>query len=137
MAVLQIGEDGRDQGLDDLGLVEAAQEPERDAANVLVWVLEVVAEVLADEDHLREDFAPGVGLLDDLQVEQEELLDGVVLGGKHVANDGDEQLRDGLVVEQEHHGLLQRIDLRFDVVPFQSLLDLVGQRRRALVEVNQ
>lgn len=116
MAVLQILDNRRDQWLDDLDLVEAAEEPERDAADVLVGVLEVVAEVLADEDHLGEDLAAGVGLVDDLEVEEEELLDGVVLAGEDVADDGDEELGNGLAVEEEHDGLLEGVDLEGDVV---------------------
>ena len=118
VAVLEVGEDGRDERLNDLGLVEAAEEAERDAADVLIGVLEIVAEILADEDHLREDLAAGVSLLDDLEVEEEELLNGVVLGGEYVADDGDEELGDGLAVEQEHDGLLQGFALRRDVVSF-------------------
>ncbi|GMN48127.1 hypothetical protein TIFTF001_017308 [Ficus carica] len=137
VAVLEIGENGRDERLDDLGLVEAAEEAESDAADVLVGMLEVVAEVLADEDHLREDFASGVGLVDDLQVEEEKLLDGVVLGGEDIADDGDEQLGNRLPIQQKHYRLLQSLDLRFHIVPFQSLLDLVRQRRRPLVEIHQ
>lgn len=137
VAVLQILDDRRDQGLDDLDLVEAAEEAEGDAADVLVGVLEVVAEVLADEDHLREDLAAGVGLVDDLEVQEEELLDGVVLAGEDVADDGDEELRDGLAVEEEHDGLLEGVHLERHVVPLQRLLDLVRQRRRPLVEVDQ
>lgn len=136
MAVLEVGENGRNERLDDLGLVEAAEEAESDAADVLVGVLEVVAEVLADEDHLREHLAARIGLVDDLEVEEEELLHRVILGGEHVADDGDEELRNRLAVEEEHYCLLQRVDLRCDVVSFQRLLDLVRQRRRSLVEVN-
>lgn len=48
VAMLEVREDGRDERLDDLRLIEAAEEAEGDAADVLVGVLEVVAEVLAD-----------------------------------------------------------------------------------------
>lgn len=60
----------------------------------------------------------------------------MVLGGEDVADDGDEELWNGFAVEEEHDGLLQCLDLRRDVVGLQRLLDLVGQRRRALVEVD-
>lgn len=46
--MLEIGQDGGNQRLDDLGLVDTAKEAESDAADVLVRVLEIVAEVLAD-----------------------------------------------------------------------------------------
>lgn len=134
--MFEVGENGGNERLDDLGLVESAEESEGDAADVLVGMLEVVAEILADEDHLREDLAARISLVDDLEVEEEELLDGVVLGGENVADDGDEELRNGLAVQEDHDGLLKRVDLRSDVVSFQGLLDLVRQRRRALVEVD-
>jgi len=136
VAMLEVGEDGGDERLNDLRLIEAAEETEGDAADVLVGVLEVVAEILADEDHLGEDFASGIGLVNDLEVEEEKLLDGVVLGGEDVADDGDEELWNGFAVEEEHDGLLQFLDLRRDVVSLESFLDLVAQRRRALVEVD-
>jgi len=50
--MLEVGEDGRDEKLDDLRLIEATEETEGDAANVLVGVLEVVAEVLAYQREL-------------------------------------------------------------------------------------
>ena len=137
MAVLEVGQDRRQKRLDDLGLVEAAEEPERDAAYELVGVLEVVAEVLANEDHFWEYFSLGIGFLDELEVEQEEFLDGVVLRREDVADDGDEELRDGLAVEQEHDRLLEGFDFGFDVVSFQGFLDLVGQCWGCFVEVDE
>ena len=116
--MFEVGENGGNERLDDLGLVESAEESEGDAADVLVGMLEVVAEILADEDHLREDLAARIGLVDDLEIEEEELLDGVVLGGENVADDGDEELRNGLAVQEDHDGLLKRVDLRSDVVSF-------------------
>ncbi|QCD76624.1 hypothetical protein DEO72_LG4g2239 [Vigna unguiculata] len=52
VVMLEVGEDGRDEKLDDLRLIEATEETEGDAANVLVGVLEVVAEVLAYQREL-------------------------------------------------------------------------------------
>ncbi|QCD77371.1 hypothetical protein DEO72_LG1g994 [Vigna unguiculata] len=52
VAMLEVREDGRDERLDDLRLIEAVEEAEGDAADVLVRVLEVVAEVLADPGEL-------------------------------------------------------------------------------------
>jgi hypothetical protein len=51
--VLQAGQDGGNERLQDLLLADAAQEAQRDAADVLVGVLQVVAQVLADEDLRR------------------------------------------------------------------------------------
>jgi len=48
--VVEALQDGRRQRLDDLLLAQAAEEAERAAADELVGVLEVVAQVLADED---------------------------------------------------------------------------------------
>ena len=137
MAVLEVGQDRRQKRLDDLGLVEAAEEPERDAADELIRVLEVVAEVLANEDHFGKNFSLGIGFLNELEVEQEEFLDGVVLGREDIADDGDEELRDGLAVEQEHDRLLEGFDFGFDVVSFQGFFDLVGQCWGCFVEVDE
>ena len=52
--MLQAGQDGGDEGLQDLLLPDAAQEAQRDAPDVLVGVLQVVAQVLADEDLQRQ-----------------------------------------------------------------------------------
>jgi len=52
VTMLEVGEDGRDERLDDLRLIEAAEETEGDTADVLVGVLEVVAEVLVDPGEL-------------------------------------------------------------------------------------
>lgn len=68
MAVLNVGKDGGNEGLNDLGLGKAAEEAEGDASDVLIRVLEVVPEILADKDHLRQDAASGVGLVNDLKV---------------------------------------------------------------------
>jgi len=50
VAVLQIGEDGGHEGLQDLLLLDAAQEAQRDAADVLIGVLQVVAQILTNQD---------------------------------------------------------------------------------------
>ncbi len=65
-------------------------------------MLEIVAEVLANEDHFREDLAARIGLVDDLEIEEEEFLDGVIFGRENVANDCDEELRNGFAIEEEH-----------------------------------
>lgn len=48
--VLQVGEDAGNERLQDLFLADAAQEAKRHAADVLVGVLQVVTQVLADQD---------------------------------------------------------------------------------------
>ena len=48
--MFQAGQDGGDQRLQDLLLPDAAQKAQCDAPDVLVGVLQVVAQVLADED---------------------------------------------------------------------------------------
>lgn len=50
VSVLQIRKDGGHQGLQDLLLTNTAQKPQCDTTDVLVGMLEVVAQVLADED---------------------------------------------------------------------------------------
>ena len=48
--VLQAGQDGGYQRLQDLLLPDSAQEAQGDAPDVLVGVLQVVAQILADQD---------------------------------------------------------------------------------------
>jgi hypothetical protein len=48
--VVQVGQDGGHERLQDLLLPDAREEAQRDAADVLVGVLQVVAQVLADQD---------------------------------------------------------------------------------------
>jgi len=70
----------------------------------------------------------GVALVDGLEVEEEEQLppDGVVVAGLHVADDGDEEVREWLAVEDQRDGAPHRVrlgvggtvaglDLRFDL----------------------
>ena len=48
--MLQAGQDGGYQRLQNLLLPDSAQEAQRDAPDVLVGVLQVVAQILADQD---------------------------------------------------------------------------------------
>ena len=66
LAVVQARKDGRYEGLQDLLLVNAAEEAERNTSQVLVRVLEVVPQILANQDHLREELAIIIRLLDRL-----------------------------------------------------------------------
>ena len=50
MPVFQVGENGWHQRLKDVLLTNAAQEAERDAPQILIRMLKIVSEVLADED---------------------------------------------------------------------------------------
>ena len=135
VAVLEVREDARDQRLQDLFLCDLAEEAQRLPPEELVGVLQVVAEVLADEDHLGQDLPVGGRLLDGLEVQEQQLLDVVVVAGKHVADDGDEEPGELLPVEHAYHELLHRHDLRVVVVALERLLELVGAR--GLVEVHQ
>ena len=48
--MLQAGEDGGNERLQDLLLSDSAQEPQRGAPDILVGVLQVVSQVLADQN---------------------------------------------------------------------------------------
>ena len=50
MPVLQAGQNGRDQGLQDFFFPNSAQEAQRHTPDVLVGMLQVVAQILADQD---------------------------------------------------------------------------------------
>ena len=48
--MLQAGQDGGNQRLQNLLLAYPAQEAQRDTPNVLIGVLQIVAQILADQD---------------------------------------------------------------------------------------
>lgn len=50
MPVLKASEDGRYQRLKDVLFPYSTEEPECDTPDVLVWMLQVVPQVLADQD---------------------------------------------------------------------------------------
>jgi hypothetical protein len=89
-AMLKVLEDGGDEGLEELGLVEAAEEAQGDAANKLIGMLEEVTKGLADEDHFGQNSARCIYAVNKLQVEEQQLLHGVVLAGQHVSHHRDE-----------------------------------------------
>ena len=121
--VLQVGQDAGHQRLQDLGLLQAAQEAQRHRPQVLVRRLQVVAQVLADEDHLRQRLAVLPRLLYDLQVQQQQLLHSVVLRRQHVAHNGDEDGGHRLAVEQLADHVLHGCRLGHGVATLQGLLD--------------
>lgn len=53
MAILEVGPDRRHQRLEDLGLLELAQESQSASAHVLVRVVQIIAEVRAGS-HINE-----------------------------------------------------------------------------------
>lgn len=50
MSVLKASQNGRYQRLKDFLFPDSAKEPECDAPDVLIWVLQVVPEILTDQD---------------------------------------------------------------------------------------
>jgi hypothetical protein len=50
LPVVQVGQDAGHQGLEDFLLPDTAQETQRDAPDVLIGVLQVVPQVLADQN---------------------------------------------------------------------------------------
>ena len=63
-----------------------------------VWYLSVG---VAHEDHLVQQFAVGRRLGPDLPEDQQELLERVVVGGHHKADDGHEQPRQTLTAQHQ------------------------------------
>lgn len=100
-------------------------------------MLQVAAEVLEDAGRLREGAVRGVSLVDRLEVEEQQLLDGAVLGGEDVADDGGEERRQGLAVGEEREGTLHGLGLGGDVAALETRLDLVRRGGGALVQVDQ
>lgn len=124
--MLEARDDGRDQRLEDLRLLDPAQETEGGTAEELVRVLEVVAEVLADEDHLRQQLTLRVRLLDDLHVQQEQLLHVLVLRGEHEPHDGDEDLGHLLAGQQDGNRFLHGLRLLVRAAGLERVLNLRG-----------
>mmetsp|Transcript_9026 Transcript_9026/g.31070 ORF Transcript_9026/g.31070 Transcript_9026/m.31070 type:complete len:642 (+) Transcript_9026:3130-5055(+) len=123
--VLEVAEDRRDQRLQDLELLDTAQEAQGDAPEVLVRVLQVVPKVLADQYHLWQKLSLRVLLLQLLEVQQQELLNRVVLAGEHVPHDCHKELRHILPVQHHVHTLFHSLPLVLFLPAFQRLLDLV------------
>jgi hypothetical protein len=61
----------------------------------------------------------------------------VVVAGLDVADDGDEEVRERLAIEEERDGAAHGVGLGGAVAGLEVRLDLVRHRRRALVEVHQ
>lgn len=133
MSVLEAGPSRGEEGFDELGLPQLAQEAQRVTADVLVGVLQVVADAVAeaklanqarctrgrrqaqanapDQDHLLLELAGRVELGTDLIVEVEQLLEGLVLGGHDEADDVHEQVGHRVAVEHDGQDALHRLDL--------------------------
>jgi len=135
--MFQVRQNGRDQRLDELCLIQPCQEAQRHSPYVLVRVLQVIPQVLADQNHLRQDLTPRIRLVDDLQIQQQQLLHGVILRWQNVAHNCNEKRRQRLTIQQQHHCLLHRINLPLSIMALKLLLNLVCQRRCSLVEINQ
>mmetsp|Transcript_3100 Transcript_3100/g.8470 ORF Transcript_3100/g.8470 Transcript_3100/m.8470 type:complete len:332 (-) Transcript_3100:112-1107(-) len=123
--VLQVAQYRRNQRLQDLKLLDPAQEPQRHSPQVLVRVLEVVPQVLADQYHLRKEFPIAVLLLQLLQVQKQQLLDRVILTRKDVSHDRHEQLGHVLSVEHHVHALFHGFALVLGASALKRLLNLV------------
>lgn len=98
----------------DLG--DPREEAQRDASDVLIRVLEVVPQVLADENHLRQELAGLVRLLNHLKIQQQKLLYLVIVAGQNIPDQRYEERRELLAVEQHHDALLQCLGLRLVVL---------------------
>ena len=98
-------------------------------------MLQVVAQVLADQDHLREELPRGVRLLDDLDVQQQQLLHELRVRGEDVADYGDEELRHLFPAEEDRDGFLQRVRFLVLAARLERLLDL--RRAHSFVEVHE
>jgi len=85
--VLQAGADRRHQRLQQLGLLQLAQEAKCGAADELVGMLQVASVGIADEDHLLHELAVWRALGHDLPEDEQQLLDGVVGVGHDKADD--------------------------------------------------
>lgn len=101
VTVLQILLDGGHERLEDLGLLELAEEAKRAAANVLVRVHQVVAQPVGDEDHLWHQLAVWPHLLDDLPVDEQQLFYLVVVARHAEADHSHEQPGHHLAVQQQ------------------------------------
>ena len=114
VAVVEALLDRRHERLEDLGLLDLAQEAQHAAAHVLVRVVQVVAQRVAHEDHLGQQLARRVILRHDLPVEHDHLLELVVVRVDAEANDLHEHARHRLAAQHQHDRALERfhLDLR-------------------------
>ena len=128
VAVLETGARRRQQRLNQLGLAQLAQEAQRVAANVLVGVLQVVADAVADQDHLLLELAGRVELGADLVVEVEQLLERLGLGRHHEPDDVHQDAGQRVAVEHDDKNATHRVLLRLVRALLQLVLQVVERR---------
>ena len=137
VAVGQVLLDGSHPRLDKLGLLHLGHEAEGAAPDVLVRVVQVVQDLVAHQDELRQQFALEVDLVDDLEVHERELLEDVVLLRQHEPNDGHQEAVEDLAVDQQHDRLLHRLDLLPGLALLQQHAQLVALVRHDLRVIDQ
>lgn len=128
VTVLEALPGGGQQRLDKLGLPQLGEEAQGVASDVLVGVLEVISDTVADQDHFLLQLSAGVELGADLIVEIKHLLEGLRLGGHDEANDVHEQLGHRVAIEHDGEDALHGLNLAL----IGTLLELrpqVGQGR--------
>ena len=79
MPVLQVGAQRSNQWLEDILFPHFAEETQCGAAHEFVWVVEIVTDHVADEDHLRQQAAIWSTLLDRFEIEVEQLFQAFIL----------------------------------------------------------
>ncbi|KAI3494698.1 hypothetical protein L1887_40514 [Cichorium endivia] len=151
VAVLETLADGGDERFEKLGLLDFLEEAQCGAANVLVGVLQIIADGVAagmrngeqrvskgmqrracenesshvpNEDHLLLEVALFVELGADLPVEVEHLLELLVTAGQDILDDGHEQVGLGRAVEGGYDDASEGLEL-----------DLVGAALEVVAQV--
>lgn len=125
VAVLQTLSGGGEERLNELGFSELAQEAKSVSPDVLVGVLQVVSDTVADQDHFLLQLAIGVELGANLVVKVQQLLQSLVLRGHDESNDVHEQVGHGIAIEHDRENALHGLD--FALVG--ALLELRAQVR--------
>lgn len=126
MAMLEILTNGGDEGLEDLSVVDLADESEGAAPCILVRMDEFIPDHVTNEDHLWKHLAVWSVLIYDLEVVETELAQMGVLVGEDVADDHHEHARERLAGELHGDGTLEGLCFALQVAGFEMLLELVG-----------
>ena len=111
--VLEAGAYRGHERLDELRLLELAQEAERGAAYKLVGMLQITSVRIAHQYHLLHELAVGCVLGHNLPEDEQQLLERVVRHRHHEPDDGHQQGGKLFAVQHQLNHIFER--LRFDL----------------------
>lgn len=125
VAMVEVVLHHRDERLEDFSLLQLAKETQRAAADVLVSVVEIIADVVGDQDHLWQQLAIWPMLLHYLPIHEQQLLNLVVFTRHTEADHSHEQLGHDLPVQEERYKGLKARHFLVSLLCFELLANLI------------